>query len=120
MSRADPQAAARRIGAEYLICRNTYHCGGFGVDHVGAGGYALHLLLLVASVMTTLIFLAVTVLAIKYRRKPGVEAHQIEGSTILEITWSVIPWVMLTSSSGARHFFQERTPPAIPRSVRRR
>jgi heme/copper-type cytochrome/quinol oxidase subunit 2 len=31
-------------------------------------------LLLVAGVMTTLIFLAVTVLAIKYRRKPGREA----------------------------------------------
>jgi len=109
-----PQRGAQGIGAEYLICRNTYHCAGFGVDHVGAGGYALHLLLLVASVMTTLIFLAVTVLAIKYRRKPGVEAHQIEGSTILEITWSVIPFgVMLTFFIwGAVIFFQERTPPA--------
>ena len=71
-------------------------------------------LLLVAGVMTTLIFLAVTVLAIKYRRKPGVEAHQIEGSTILEITWSIIPFgVMLTFFIwGAVIFFQERTPPA--------
>ncbi len=32
-------------------------------------------LLLVAGVMTALIFLAVTVLAIKYRRVPGREAH---------------------------------------------
>ena len=38
-------------------------------------------LLLVAGVMTTLIFVAVTVLAIKYRRVPGREATQIEGST---------------------------------------
>jgi len=71
-------------------------------------------LLLVAGVMTTLIFLAVTVLAIKYRRKPGVQAHQIEGSTILEIGWSVIPFgVMLTFFIwGAVLYFRERTPPA--------
>ncbi|MGB9233957.1 MAG: cytochrome c oxidase subunit II [Terriglobales bacterium] len=71
-------------------------------------------LLLVAGGMTALIFLAVTVLAIKYRRKPGVEAHQIEGSTILEITWSIIPFgVMLTFFIwGAVIYFQERTPPA--------
>jgi len=71
-------------------------------------------LLLVAGVMTGLIFLAVTVLAIKYRRKPGQEAHQIEGSTILEITWSIIPFgVMLTFFIwGAVLYFKERTPPA--------
>jgi len=58
-------------------------------------------LLLVAGVMTALIFVAVTVLAIKYRRVPGREATQIEGSTILEITWSIIPFfVMLTFSFG--------------------
>ena len=71
-------------------------------------------LLLVAGVMTTLIFLAVAVLAVKYRRRPGTEAHQIEGSTILEITWSIIPFgVMLTFFIwGAVLYFQERTPPA--------
>ncbi len=71
-------------------------------------------LLLVAGLMTGLIFLAVTVLAIKYRRRPGHEAHQIEGSTVLEITWSVIPFgVMLTFFLwGAIIYFKERTPPA--------
>jgi len=71
-------------------------------------------LLLVAGVMTTLIFLAVAVLAVKYRRKPGLQAQQIEGSTILEITWSIIPFgVMLTFFIwGAVIYFQERTPPA--------
>jgi cytochrome c oxidase subunit 2 len=71
-------------------------------------------LLLVAGVMTTLIFLAVAILAIKYRRKPGVEAHQIEGSTILEVSWSIIPFgIMLTFFIwGAVIYFQERTPPA--------
>ncbi len=71
-------------------------------------------LLLVAGVMTALIFLAVTVLAIKYRRVPNREAQQIEGSTVLEIGWSVIPFfVMLTFFIwGAVLYFQERTPPA--------
>jgi len=71
-------------------------------------------LLLVAGVMTTLIFLAVFVFAVKYRRRPGVDAHQIEGSTPLEIAWSVIPFgIMLTFFIwGAVIYFQERTPPA--------
>jgi len=71
-------------------------------------------LLLVAGVMTALIFIAVAVLAIKYRRRPGREAQQIEGSTILELAWSIIPlFVMLTFFVwGAILFFQERTPPA--------
>jgi cytochrome c oxidase subunit 2 len=71
-------------------------------------------LLLVSGVMTALIFIAVAVLAIKYRRRPGKEAVQIEGSTILEVSWSVLPFfVMLTFFVwGAVIFFQERTPPA--------
>jgi len=71
-------------------------------------------LLLVSGLMTALIFIAVAVLAIKYRRVPGREAHPIEGSTILEISWSVIPFfVMLTFFIwGAVIFFEERTPPA--------
>jgi cytochrome c oxidase subunit 2 len=71
-------------------------------------------LLLVSGVMTALIFVAVTVLAIKYRRVPGREAQQIEGSTVLELTWSIIPlFVMMTFFIwGAVVYFQERTPPA--------
>jgi cytochrome c oxidase subunit 2 len=71
-------------------------------------------LLLVAGVMTTLIFLSVTILAIKYRRVHGTEATPIEGSTVLEIGWSVIPFfVMLTFFIwGAVLYFKERTPPA--------
>jgi len=71
-------------------------------------------LLLVAAVMTLLIFTAVAVLAIKYRAREGQLAHQIEGSMILEITWSIIPFgVMLTFFLwGAVLFFKERTPPA--------
>src|ERR1700723_1281132 len=71
-------------------------------------------LLLVAGVMTAVIFIAVAVLAVKYRRVPGREAHQIEGSTILELSWTIIPFfVMLTFFVwGAVLFFEERTPPA--------
>ena len=71
-------------------------------------------LLLVAGIMTALIFISVTVLAIKYRRVAGREATQIEGSTILEIGWSIIPFfVMLTFFIwGAVIYFKERTPPA--------
>ena len=80
-------------------------------------------LLLVSGLMTALIFIAVAVLAIKYRRVPGREAHPIEGSTFLEISWSVIPFfVMMTFFIwGAVIYFQERTPPAdCDRSLRRR
>ncbi len=71
-------------------------------------------LLLVSGVMTALIFIAVAVLAIKYRRRPGVEAHPIEGSMILEIGWSVIPLLVMMTFFlwGAILYFQERTPPA--------
>ncbi len=70
-------------------------------------------LLLVSGVMTALIFIAVAVLAIKYRRRPGVAAEQIEGSVILEVGWSVIPFfVMITFFIwGAVLYFKERTPP---------
>ena len=71
-------------------------------------------LVLVSAVMTLLIFTAVAVLAIKYRTRPGQPAHHIEGSTILEVAWSIIPFgVMLTFFLwGAVLYFKERTPPS--------
>jgi cytochrome c oxidase subunit II len=71
-------------------------------------------LLLVSGFMTALIFLGVMLLAIKYRRSKGCVAQPIEGSTLLEITWSIIPLcVMMTFFVwGAVIYFQERTPPA--------
>jgi cytochrome c oxidase subunit 2 len=70
-------------------------------------------LVLVSAVMTLLIFVAVAVLAIKYRRRPGILPHPIEGSPILETAWSVIPFgVMVTFFIwGAVIYFGERTPP---------
>jgi len=71
-------------------------------------------LVLVSAVMIVLIYLAVAFFAVKYRRSKGHAPHQIEGSTILEIGWSVIPFgVMLTFFIwGALLYFKERTPPS--------
>jgi len=48
-------------------------------------------LVVLSAVMTLGIFATIAVFGLKYRRRHGREAHQIEGSLILEITWSVIP-----------------------------
>ncbi len=70
-------------------------------------------LVLVSAIMTVLIFTTLIVFAIKFRRRHGRPAEQIEGSTILEITWSVIPFAVFMSFFvwGAVIYFQERTPP---------
>jgi cytochrome c oxidase subunit 2 len=50
---------------------------------------------------------------VKYHRRPGVAAEQIEGSTSLEVTWSVIPMIifLFIFAWGAFIYFGERTPP---------
>ena len=70
-------------------------------------------LLLVSGIMTVLIFAVLTAFAVRFRKRRGQRAVQIEGSTHLEITWSIIPFcVMLVFFIwGAVIFFQERTPP---------
>jgi cytochrome c oxidase subunit II len=70
-------------------------------------------LLLVSGIMTVLIFAVLTAFAIRFRKLRGQRAVQIEGSTQLEVTWSIIPFcVMLVFFVwGAVIFFRERTPP---------
>jgi cytochrome c oxidase subunit II len=70
-------------------------------------------LVLLSAFMCVAIFTLILVFAIKYRRRPGVEAEQIEGSTALEVTWSVIPFVifLFIFAWGAVIYFRERTPP---------
>ena len=70
-------------------------------------------LLVITGSVTVAIFILITVFATKYRRRPGREAEQIEGSTALEVTWSAIPLVifMVFFAWGAIIYFQERTPP---------
>jgi cytochrome c oxidase subunit 2 len=68
----------------------------------------------VSLVMTVLIFGAVFIFALKYRRRSEDEIpHPVEGSMFLEITWSVIPFlVMLVMFGwGAKIFWDEYTPP---------
>jgi cytochrome c oxidase subunit 2 len=71
-------------------------------------------LTLVSIVMSVLIFGTIFVFAIKYRRRSPDEVPQpIHGSLRLEITWSIIPFlVMLTFFWwGAKIFFLNATPP---------
>ena len=71
-------------------------------------------LLIVSGLMTLLIFVCVVYFAARYRYRPGVLAEQIEGSTPLELTWSIIPFFVFIVIFfwGAVVFFKERTPPA--------
>ncbi|HZQ67852.1 MAG TPA: cytochrome c oxidase subunit II [Terriglobales bacterium] len=75
---------------------------------------ALFIFLVVLSgLMSIAIFVMITVFAIRYRRQRNVRAEQIDGSTVLEITWSVVPLgvFLMIFAWGAVIYFQERTPP---------
>src|SRR6201988_3063698 len=75
---------------------------------------ALFIFLVILSAMVSVaIFAAIVFFAVRYRRRRGVAAEQIEGSTALEITWSVIPLgiFMVIFLWGAVIYFHERTPP---------
>jgi cytochrome c oxidase subunit 2 len=70
-------------------------------------------LLIVAGMMTLLIFVCVFFFAARFRHRAGVPAEQIDGSTPLELTWSIIPMgvFMVIFVWGAVVYFKERTPP---------
>ncbi len=73
-----------------------------------------YFLIFVSVVMTVLIFGAVAIFAIKYRRRSEDEIPKpIEGSTKLEITWSIIPFLIMLVMFGwgAKLFFDAYTPP---------
>src|SRR5713226_331318 len=75
---------------------------------------ALFIFLVALSAMVSAaIFTAIVVFAVRYRRRRGVPAEQIEGSTALEVTWSVIPLFIffVIFVWGAVIYFKERTPP---------
>jgi cytochrome c oxidase subunit 2 len=79
-----------------------------------AGVDALYVFLVVLSgFMSAAIFATIFFFALKFRRRPGVEAEQIEGSKVLEITWSIVPLgvFIFIFVWGAFIFFRERTPP---------
>src|SRR5579863_1475778 len=70
-------------------------------------------LLIVSGLMTLLVFSAVVYFAARYRHRKGVLAEQIEGSTPLELTWTIIPLgvFMVIFAWGAVVYFKSRTPP---------
>jgi cytochrome c oxidase subunit 2 len=75
---------------------------------------ALYIFLVTLSVlMSATIFVLILFFATRYRRRKGIVAEQIEGSTILEITWSVSPLLLFVVIFvwGAVIYFHERTPP---------
>ncbi len=81
----------------------------------GAGNVDALFIFLVAlsTFMCVAIFLTIAFFAIRYRTRRHPEAEQLEGSTILEITWSVVPLgiFLVIFAWGAIIYFQERTPP---------
>jgi cytochrome c oxidase subunit II len=70
-------------------------------------------LIIVSGMMTLLIFCAVLYFAARYRHRKGVLAEQVEGSTPLELIWTIIPLgvFMVIFGWGAVVYFQSRTPP---------
>src|SRR5438445_11076050 len=70
-------------------------------------------LLILCGVMCVAIFIMMLVFAAKYRRRRGVEAEQIEGSTARELTGRGVPLRLLLGifAGAAIICFQERTPP---------
>jgi cytochrome c oxidase subunit II len=76
--------------------------------------YLYFFLVGVSVVMTVLIFAAVAIFAVKYRRKSDHEIPKpIEGSNRLEITWSIIPFLIMLVMFGwgAKIFYDAYTPP---------
>jgi cytochrome c oxidase subunit 2 len=67
----------------------------------------------VSLVMTVLIFVGVIGFALKYRAKPGVAPVQLHGNTALEVTWSIIPFLVMLVMFwwGTDLFFAAQSPP---------
>jgi len=70
-------------------------------------------LVLLSTLMSVAIFTMILVFALRYRRRKGIEAEPIEGSNVLELTWSIIPLCIFMAVFvwGAVIYFEERTPP---------
>ena len=70
-------------------------------------------LLVVCGMVALLVFTCLLYFAARYRNRAGVPAEQIDGSTPLELTWTIIPLCvfMVFFAWGALVFFKQRTPP---------
>jgi len=85
-----------------------------------ASGFAQHVdqfylfLVLIAAFFSLLVALLILFFIIRYRKRPEREAEQIHGSTLLEVTWTVIPLgiSMVIFVWGAILYFHLQRPPA--------
>ncbi len=70
-------------------------------------------LTIVSAIMTLVIFVGVIAFAWKYQKRPGVKPTQIEGSTALELTWSIVPFLVMLIMFwwGAKIYFAAQNPP---------
>ena len=71
-------------------------------------------LLLITIVGTALVAALLLVFSVRYRREKNPVATQVEGSTLLEATWTIIPLAifLLVFVWGARLYFRIYDPPA--------
>ncbi|HEY6273414.1 MAG TPA: cytochrome c oxidase subunit II [Terriglobales bacterium] len=70
-------------------------------------------LLVVCGMVALLVFTCLLYFAARYRRRTDVVAEQIDGSTPLELTWTIIPFCvfMVFFVWGAFVFMKQHTPP---------
>src|SRR5438309_10001014 len=74
---------------------------------------ALYIFLVALSLFVSVaIFTMICIFALRYRQRKGREAEQVEGSTILELTWPAIPLaiILFIFHCVADVHFIERTP----------
>jgi cytochrome c oxidase subunit II len=71
-------------------------------------------LIAMSAFFSLLISALVVVFAVKYRRREGVQAEHIEGSLRLELTWTIIPFVLVIGmfAWGTKIFLRESRAPA--------
>lgn len=100
------------MGPSFQILPDQASTTAARVDHITI------YLLIVATIFTVLIFLAILIFAIKYRRRPGQEVRlqapaSGHGAMLLEITWTVIPLIlmMIMFGWGASIYFEMSRPP---------
>ncbi|HEX4749258.1 MAG TPA: cytochrome c oxidase subunit II [Bryobacteraceae bacterium] len=69
---------------------------------------------IVSIVMTLVIFVGLGIFAWKFHNKRNPHATQIEGSTRLELTWSILPFLIMLVMFGwgADIFYRAQNPPA--------
>src|SRR2546429_2329272 len=71
-------------------------------------------LIAVTTFFTLLIFVMIVYLGLKYRRRPGIKPQKVPTSMKLELTWTIIPFVltMVMFAWGAKLYITIERPPA--------